>query len=147
MAVDGIAGDQVAPHVGEFKLNSFSAGTENTIAIGSATNGAGAVKAAFPAVKVSMRFNAVSSPSFYRAVAAGTRLPSIEVRFYNSRMFYKTVFENVFLTNVSTQASDEASQELEFVYSRVRWFAPTDPAGVNAPVQVACWDVALATKC
>jgi len=82
-------------------------------------------------------------------VAAGTRLPSIEIRLYNSsnRMFYKTVFENVYLTSVAIEGSDEAQQQIEFLYSRVKWFAPTDPAGLNAPVQVACWDLAQARGC
>ena len=149
MLVDPITGDQPAPHVGEFKLNSFSSASANTATIGGATGAATTGKATFPAVKVSMRFQPASSASFYQSVAAGTRLPAIEIRLYNAtnRMFYKTVFENVFLTNVATEGSDEALQQIEFVYSRVKWFAPSDPAGLNAPVQVGCWDLTVAKSC
>ena len=149
MLVDPITGVEPAPHVGEFKLSSFSSASANSASISSATSGVTAGKATFSPVKVSMRFQAASSASFYRSVAAGTRLPSIEIRLYNAtnRMFYKTVFENVFLTNVSTEGSDEALQQIEFVYSRVKWFASSDPAGLNAPVQVGCWDLTLARSC
>jgi type VI protein secretion system component Hcp len=147
MLVDPITGDQPAPHVGEFKLNSFSSASANTATFGA--TGVTTGKATFSPVKVSMRFQAGSSASFSRSVAAGTRLPAIEIRLYNAtnRMFYKTVFENVFLTNVATEGSDEALQQIEFVYSRVKWFAPSDPAGLNAPVQVGCWDLTVAKSC
>ena len=148
MMVESIKGDQPAPHDGEFKLNSFSSASENTATVGGVT-GVTAGRATFSPVKVSMRFHALSSPSFYRNVAAGTKLPSIEIRLYNAsnRMFSKTVFENVFLTKVATEASDEGLQQIEFVYSRVKWFAPPDPTGLSAPVQVGCWDLALARGC
>jgi type VI protein secretion system component Hcp len=149
MLVDPIKGVEPGPHSGEFKLNSFSSASANSMSIGSVTSRATGGKATFPPVKVSMRFQPVSSASFYESVAAGTRLPSIEIRLYNTsnRMFYKTVFENVFLTNVATEASDEALQQIEFVYSRARWFASPDAAGLNAPVQVGCWDLTLAKSC
>jgi type VI protein secretion system component Hcp len=148
MLVDSIRGDQPAPHDREFKLNSFSSATTNTISTGSTTIGAATGKSSFSPVKVSMRSNAASSASFFRSVAAGAKLPSIEIRLYNStRMFSKTVFENVYLTNVSSEVSDEAQQQIEFVYSRVKWFASPDPAGLNPPVQVGCWDVASAKGC
>lgn len=148
MLVDSIRGDQPAPHDREFKLNSFSSATTNTIGTGSTTFGVAAGKASFSPVKVSMRTNVASSPSFFRSVAAGTKLPSIEIRLYNStRMFNKTVFENVYLTNVSSEVSDEAQQQIEFVFSRVRWFASPDAAGLNPPVQVGCWDLALGKAC
>ena len=147
MLVDSIRGDQPAPHDREFKLNSFSSASANTATIGA--TGATTGKATFSPVKVSMPFPVASSASFYRSVAAGTRLPAIEIRLYNAtnRMFYKTVFESVFLTNVATEGSDEALQQIEFVYSRVKWFASPDPAGLNAPVQVGCWDLTLVKSC
>jgi type VI protein secretion system component Hcp len=149
MLVDEIRGDQPAPHDREFKLNSFSSASANSASISSATSGVTVGKATFSPVKVSMRFQPLSSASFYRSVAAGTRLPAIEIRLYNAtnRMFYKTVFENVFLTNVATEASDEALQQIEFVYSRAKWFASSDAAGLNAPVQVGCWDLTLGRSC
>jgi len=98
---------------------------------------------------VSMRFHAASNASISRYVAAGTKMPSVEIRLYNAsnRMFYKTVFENVYFTNVATEGADEAHQQVEFVYSKVKWFAPPDPAGLNAPVQAGCWDLTLAKSC
>ena len=149
MLVDSIRGDQTASHDREFKLNSFSSASANTATIGGATGATTTGKATFPPVKVSMRFHAASNASFYRHVAAGTRLPAIEIRLYNAtnRMFYKTVYETVFLTSVTTEGSDEALQQIEFVYSKVKWFAPTDPAGLNAPVQVGCWDLAQVRSC
>ena len=86
---------------------------------------------------------------YFRYVAAGTKMPSIEIRLYNAtnRMFYKTVFENAYFTNVATEGADEAHQQVEFVYSRVKWFAPPDPAGLTAPIQAGCWDLALAKSC
>lgn len=148
MFVDSIRGDQPAPHDREFKLNSFSSALANTTSIGGAT-GMTVGKVTVSPVKVSMRFHAASNASFSRSVAAGTRMPSVEVRLYNAtnRMFYKTVFENVYFTNVATEGADEALQQVEFVYSRVKWFAPPDPAGLNAPVQAGCWDLALAKSC
>lgn len=149
MLVDSIRGDQPAPHDREFKLNSFSSASANAATISGATAGVATGKATFTPVKVSMRFQALSSAIFYRNVAAGTRLPAIEIRFYNSsnRMFYKTVFENVLLTSVATEAADEALQQIEFAYSRVRWFAPPDAAGLNPPAQVGCWDLAMGRGC
>jgi len=149
MFVDSIRGDQPAPHDREFKLNSFSSALANTTSIGGATAGVTVGKVAVSPVKVSMRFHAASNASFSRSVAAGTRMPSVEIRLYNAtnRMFYKTVFENVYFTNVATEGADEALQQVEFVYSRVRWFAPPDPAGLNAPLQAGCWDLTLAKSC
>jgi type VI secretion system secreted protein Hcp len=148
MMVDPIKGDQAAPHAGEFKLNSFSAASANSVALGSATTGLAAGKASFSPVKVSLPFTATSSPLFSKSLASGAVLPSIEIRFYNStRMFYKTVYENVYLTNVATEGSDVGTQEIDFIFSRVRWFAPSDPAGLTAPVQVGCWDVTLSKGC
>lgn len=147
MLVDPIKGDQAAPHTLEFKLNSFSSDVQNSVTISSAT-GTAIGKASLNRVTVSMGFNAVASPSFNKSLAAGTRLPSIEVRFYNStRMFYKTVFENVYLTRVLTEGSDTATQQIEFAYVRAKWFAPTDAAGLNTPVQIGCWDQSLNTSC
>ena len=147
MLADTIRGDQPAPHDREFKLNSFSSGAEKIVTIGSATTGTG--KTMFPPVQVTMNFSPVSSPSFYRNLTAGTKLASVEIRFYNSaRMYYKTVFENVYLTKVGTAGSDQASQEIDFVYSRVKWFAPTDVAGLTGPVLAGCWDLtANAPRC
>ena len=149
MLVETIGGDQAGAHRGEFKLNSFSSASANATTIGSVAMGSGTGKATFSPVKVSMRFHAPSSASFYRSVAAGTKLPSIEIRLHNASdaMFYKTVYENVYLTNIATEGADEAVQQLEFVYSRVKWFASPDPAGLKPPVQVACWDVTLVRGC
>ena len=149
MFVDSIRGDQPAPHDREFKLNSFSSALANTTGIGGATTGITVGKVAASPVKVSMRFHAASNASISRYVAAGTKMPSVEIRLYNAsnRMFYKTIFENVYFTNVATEGADEALQQVEFVYTRVKWFAPPDPAGLNAPVQAGCWDLALAKSC
>ena len=151
MLVDSIRGDQLAPHDREFKLNSFSSALTNsaTTTTTAGTDRATMGKVNASPVKVSMRFHAASNASFSRSVAAGTRMPSIEIRLYNAsnRMFYKTVFENVYFTNVATEGADEALQQIEFVYSKVKWFAPPDPAGLNAPVQAGCWDLALAARC
>jgi type VI protein secretion system component Hcp len=149
MLVDSIKGAEPAPHTGEFKLNDFSFGTTNPISLSTSTSGGSVGKAAFSPVKVSMRFNAPTSPSFYRHAAAGMRLPSIEIRLYNSsgKMFYKTVFENVILTSLQLQGADEAMQTMEFVYSRVKWFAPPDAAGLNPPQQLGCWDIATNARC
>lgn len=147
MLVDSIRGDQTSPHDREFRLNSYSSGIENSVTLGS--TGTTTAKAVFSPVKVSMRFHATSSPSFARIVTTGTKLSSIEIRMYNAtnRMFYKTVYENVHLTSVVTEGSDESQQEISFVYGRVRWFAPTDPAGLTPPVSVGCWDQALNRGC
>ena len=149
MTVDPIKGDQPAPHAGEFRLNSFAAAATSAATTGATGTGLTVSKPEFSAVQVSMRYNPLASASFYQSIAAGTRLPSIEIRFYNStnRLVSKTIFENVLLTKVTTEGSDEAQQTLEFVYSKSRWFAPTDAAGQTAPVQVACWDQASATRC
>jgi type VI protein secretion system component Hcp len=150
MLVDSIRGDLVAPHDREFKLSSFvsSAASASTVSTGT-TSGLSSGKPTFPPVKVSMAFRALPSASFNRSVVLGTRMPSIEIRHYNStnRMFYKTVYENVNFTNVTTEGADEAQQTIEFVYGRVKWFAPTDPARANAPVQIACWDVTMVARC
>jgi type VI protein secretion system component Hcp len=151
MTVDAIPGDQtVAPHMGEFKINSASVGMLNTISLslsGSAT-GYAAGKATYEPVKIQMQLNPLASSKFALDLTAGTKIASVEVRFYNStRLYYKTVFENAYLTSISTDASDAPVQNLEFTYSRARWFAPTDAAGLTAPVQVACWDLATNTKC
>ena len=147
MLVDSIRGDQPSPHDREFKLSSFSSGVTNTVTFGSMGLTAG--KAVFSPVKISMRLHPASSASFHRGVAAGSRLPSIEVRLYSStnRIFYKTVYENAVLTNVSTEGSDEAQLQVEFVYTRVKWFASSDLAGTTPPVQIGCWDVALIRGC
>jgi type VI protein secretion system component Hcp len=148
MFVDSIRGDQVTPHDREFKLNSYSSALMNAISVGSASTGAAAGRASSSPVKISMRANPASTAAFFRHVAAGTRLPSIEIRFYNStRMFSKTVFENAYLTNIATEAADETQQEIEFVYSRVKWFASPDASGLTPPVQTGCWDFALARGC
>jgi type VI protein secretion system component Hcp len=148
MLVDSIRGDQPAPHDREFKLNSFSSASTSSTTISSATAG-GIGRATFAPVKVSMRFHPASSATFNRFLAAGKSLPSVEVRLYNSsnRMFYKTVYENVYLTNLATEGADEAQQQIEFVFTKVKWFAPSDPAGLNAPVQSGCWDLAQNRTC
>ena len=150
MLVDSIRGDQPAPHDREFKLNSFSSALANTTSTTSgATTGVTIGKAAFSPVKVSMRFHGTSNAAFSRSVAAGARMPSVEIRLYNSsnRMFYKTVFENVYFTNLATEGADEALQQVEFVYTRAKWFASPDPAGLKDPVQVGCWDMATNKSC
>jgi type VI protein secretion system component Hcp len=96
MLVESITGDQPAPHAGEFKLNSFSSASANSVSISSVTSGATTGKATFSPVKVSMRFQAASSASFYRSVAAGTRLPSIEIRLYNVSAARKVSFTHSF---------------------------------------------------
>ena len=148
MLVDSIKGDQPAPHDSEFRVNSVSSGAANATTF-SSTGGLAAGKPSFSPVKVSMRFHAGSTAAFYRFLALGKRIPSVEIRFYNSsnRVFYKTVYENVFLTNLSSDAADEAMQQVEFNFMRVRWFAPPDPAGLNPPVQTGCWDIALLKTC
>ena len=149
MLMDPIRGDQPAPHDREFKLSSFSSSSMTTVSPNSVAGDMTAAKPTFSSVKVSMRYHAASGPLFRRAIAAGTKLPSVEIRHYNStnRLLYKTVFENVYLTSVATEAADEAQEMIEFVYSRVRWFAPIDAAGLTVPVQGACWDVALVKIC
>ena len=148
MLVDSIKGDQVAPHDREFKLNAVSFGSTNTSSISTSTTGMTAGKAAFGPVKVSMRFHPQSFGSFNKHLAAGTKLPSIEIRHYNStnKVFYKTVFEGVYLLSVATAASDESVEEFEFTYSRVKWSATPDPAGLN-PLQTSCWDILLLKSC
>jgi type VI protein secretion system component Hcp len=145
MMVDSIAGDQAAPHKGEFRVNSVSFAASNTTTIGTGSTGIAAGKAVLGPVSVSMRFNAGSTPKFFKNVIGGVKLPSIEIRHYSStgQMTYKTVFENVFLSKVAMEASDEAVQQIDFTYMRVKWFAPPDAAGVAPPVQVGCWDIAL----
>jgi type VI protein secretion system component Hcp len=148
MLVDSIRGDQVAPHDREFRVNSFSSGLSNTTSVTTGATGIAVGKASFSPVKVSMRFHAASNAAFSRSVAAASKMPSVEIRLYNStRMFYKWVFENVYFTSVATEGADDASQQVEFVYTRVKWFAPPDPAGLNAPVQAGCWDLATAKAC
>ena len=148
MMVDSINGDQVAPHNREFKLNSFSFATTNSMTISTATGGAGASKAAFGAVKISMRLNAATTPAFHKHLVAGTRLPSIEIRLYNAtnRVFYKTVFESAYLTSITTEGADESVQTIEFVYIRARWVMPADPAA-GASEKSACWDIVLNRSC
>jgi type VI secretion system Hcp family effector len=149
MTVDGIPGDQTAaPHGGEFMLSSASMGMQNTATLSGAASGYAVGKATHAPVKVQMHFKALASPKFSLDLVTGTRVPSVEIRLYKSTgLFYKTVFENVYVTSVSTDASDDPVQSVEFVYSRVRWFASPDAAGLTAPVQVACWDVATNAKC
>lgn len=149
MMVDSIKGDQVAPHDREFKLNAVSFGSTNASSITSATTGMGTGKAVFGPVKVSMRFHPQSFGSFNKHLAAGTKLPSVEIRYYNStnKVFYKTVFESVYLSSVATAGADEAFEELEFNYSKAKWFASPDPAGLNPPLQTACWDITLNKSC
>ena len=147
MLVEGINGDQPAPHAREFKLNSVVSAATNTTSLSS--TGLSAGRSAFAPVRVSMSFHGATTPLFYRALATGIKIPAIEVRFYNSmnRMFYKTVYGNALITGVSTQAADDAAQEVEFVYSTVRWFASPDASGSTAPAQISCWDIAAARAC
>ncbi len=150
MLVDQIAGDQPAPHAKEFKLNGFSSVAEMPpMVMGSTGSGISAGKPSFQPVKVSMPFYAASSGPFHRTLATGKALPSIEIRFYNStnRMFYKTVYENAFLTRVAVDGADEMQQVVEFVFGRVRWFASSDAGGLTAPAPIACWDLAEAKSC
>ena len=149
MLVDSIKGDQVAPHDREFKLNAVSFGSTNTLSLATGTTGMTSGKAAFGPVKVSMRFHPQSFGSFNKHLAAGMRLPSIEIRHYNSanKVFYKTVFESVFLSSVTTAASDDSVEELEFNYGKVKWFATPDPAGLNPLLQTSCWDIAQNRSC
>ena len=149
MLVDSIRGDQTAPHNREFKLSSFSSASSNPTTISSATSGVATGKTAFSPVKVSMRFHAPSSGAFNRSLALGTKLPSIEIRHYNAAnaMFYKTVYENVFLTSVSSEGSDEAQQQIEFVFMKVKWFASPDASGATAPAQIGCWDLVMYRTC
>ena len=149
MLVDSIKGDQVAPHDKEFKVNAVSFGGTNTASISSTSTGTTAGKAAFGPVKVSMRFQPQSFGLFNRHLAAGTKLPSIEIRHYNStnKVFYKTVFENVYLSSVTTAASDDGVEEVEFNYGKVRWFATSDPAGLNPLLQTSCWDITMYKSC
>ena len=145
--IDGIKGDQVAPHDSEFKLNSFSYNFTNTVST-SATAGMTAGKASLGPLKVSMHFPLAAHPLFQKNLALGTKLNSVEVRLFNSgRMFYKMIFDNAFVTSVSTGGADEVSQDVEFAYSRVRWFSSPDISGATPPVQIACWDMALARTC
>jgi Hemolysin-coregulated protein (uncharacterized) len=148
MTVDAIQGDQtVAPHIGEFKLNSASMGFQALTSSLSST-GTSVGKATYAPVKIQMHLNGLLSPKLSTYLAMATRVPTVEIRLYNStKMYYKTVFENVFFTNVSTESADDGVQNIEFAYGRVRWFAPTDLAGLTAPVQVGCWDVMLYAKC
>jgi hypothetical protein len=149
MVVDSIRGLEPAPHMGEFRLNSFSAGASNSSSLASGRTDMTAGKATFAPAKVSLRLPPAASGQFYRHLAAGTRLPSLEIRFYNSgnRVFYRLLYESVQLTSVGTEASDEAQLQVEFSYSKARWFAPPDPAGMTTPVQVACWDIAANKVC
>ena len=145
MVVSQLPGDQPAPHTGEFKLTSFSHAAASPVSFSTgATPSVG--KVAFSPVKISMRFHGTSHAMFNKMLTAGTRLPSIEIRLYNStnRMYQKTVYEDVFITNVANEVSDEGVQNIEFVFVRVKWFASPDATGVPAPTQVASWDVALA---
>ena len=147
MLVEGINGDQVAPHAREFKVNSVISAA--TVAMTLSSTGLAAGKATFAPVKVSMPFHGPTNPLFYRSLVTGMKIPAIEVRFYNSmnRMFYKTVYGNALVTGVSTQAADDAAQEVDFVYTTVRWFASPDASGSTAPAQIGCWDIAAARAC
>ncbi len=148
MLVDPIVGDQVQiPHKGEFKLNSFSFSVVNTSTPISGSLSVG--KATFQGVKVSMRLHGASVATFSKNLIAGTKLTAIEIRHYNATnvMVYKTVFEGLLLTNVAMEGSDETVEQLEFIYSRMKWFAPPDPAGLQPPAQLGCWDVLLNRAC
>lgn len=147
MLVDSIKGDQPAPHDREFKLSAVSFASTNASSVASASTGTVTGKAVFAPVKVSMRFHPQSFGSFNKHLAAGTKLPSIEIRHYNStnKLLYKTVFESVYLSSVATAGSDEAVEELEFNYLKVKWFASNDP--VSPPQQVACWDIVQNRSC
>jgi type VI protein secretion system component Hcp len=147
MVVDQIRGDQPAPHDTEFKLNSYAYNSNNTVST-SATAGMTAGKPTFGPLKVSMRFPLLAHPLFQKTLALGTRLNFVEVRLYNSgRLYYKTVFENVFVTSVSTAGADDVLQEVEFAYGRVRWLGSNDVSGATVPAQIGCWDLTLAKAC
>ena len=148
MVLDSVRGDQPAPHTNEFKLTSYSAGASNATSMTS-TTGLTAGKASFAPVQVSMRFVPLSSGSLHRLMALGSRLTSVEIRFYNStnRMFFRTVYENVFLAKLATDAADEAQQQIEFNYAKVTWYSSPDATGAIAPAKVGCWDIAAYRAC
>jgi type VI protein secretion system component Hcp len=117
----------------------------------SVSSGAGlsAGKAVFGPVKASMRFVPMTSGSLHRMLALGSRMGTVEIRFYNStnRVFYRTVYENAFLTNIAMDAADEAQQQIEFTYSKVTWYSSPDATASVAPVKVGCWDIAAYRSC
>ena len=146
MHVESVPGDQPRPHEGEFRLNSYAAAATNSVTVGG--TGLTSGKASFVPAKAWMKLSPASSASFHRAVATGSRLPFIEVRFYNSsgQMYYKTVYEDVFISGVSTEAAaDDVVQQLEFIGTRIKWFASPDAS--RAPTQAGCWDVAANRSC
>lgn len=146
MFVDAIRGDQPAPHDTEFKLRSFVYASTNSASL-SGTTGMTAGKGVFGPLKVSMGFPLMAHPAFQKALALGTKFNTVEVRLYNSgRIYYKTVFEGVFVTGVATEGADEMSQNVEFAYGRVKWLASPD-GGATAPVQIGCWDITLYRAC
>jgi type VI protein secretion system component Hcp len=148
MVLDSIKGDQPAPHANEFRLTSYSASASNSTSMLSGT-GMSAGKASFGPVKASMRFVPLSNGSLHRLMALGSRLGTVEIRFYNStnRVFYRTVYESAFLTNLAMDAADEAQQQMEFNYSKVTWYASPDASGAVAPVKIGCWDIAAYRSC
>jgi len=144
--IDAIKGDAPAPHDGEFKLNSFTYGASAPTSTALRTTGMAVGRPTFGPLKVSMRFPITAHPSFVRNLAEGTRLSSIELRLYNAgKQYYKMVFDNVSVSSVSTEGGDELSQELEFTYARVRWFAQSDAS--TPPAQIGCWDTTLLKSC
>jgi len=141
LVVDSVKGDQPAPHDGEFRLNSFAYASTNATSITSVSGGMSAGKASFGPVQVAMHFTPGSIAAFQRLLAMGRRVPSVEVRLYNSgRLYAKTVFENAFVTSVKTEGSDDINQEIEFVYGRIKWFA-ADASGTIASSPTGCWDL------
>jgi len=148
MWTDAAIGDQGGIHVGEFKLKGFSNSVTNEVMLSSTSLNVG--KASFAPAKVSMTMPQAASASFYKSIGMGTRLATLEIRLYNNstnRMFYKTVYENVYLTKVGVEGADENVQQLEFIYQRVRFFASPDATGATPPAQIGCWDVLLVKIC
>jgi type VI protein secretion system component Hcp len=135
----------VAPHDGEFKVNSFSYGATNTASVTTGTTGLSAGKISFGPLKISMFFTPAANFPFHRAAALATPLSSVEIRQFNStRLYYKTVFENALITSITTEGSDGTSQNIEFTYGRVRWFT-ADATGNATPA--GCFDIALNKTC
>jgi type VI protein secretion system component Hcp len=134
-------------HAGELKLSSFENAGMNGTTISTAMTGAGAGKASFSNIKVTLPLDPATVGWFWQKMAAGARVDSAEIRLYNSagKLFYKTALQDVRIAAVATAGGDDANTSIEFTFARIIWFGPS-PRDPSQLVAVAGWDVAKAAS-
>jgi type VI secretion system Hcp family effector len=136
-----------AQHAGWIQIASFSLGTSNPTAVGSATMGAGAGKAAFHEFQITKPVDS-ASPSLFAACAAGTNFPAmfLAVRKAGATADYlRYEFHTVHVSSVEWSdgnGQDIPSESVSFAYGALGVAYHTQSAtGALSPTPLtATWD-------